>query len=274
MEWHAMMRWLSSKLKEGDISEAGREARHILEWATERPFSQWVVNGGVVDEKAAVKIEEAADRRIAGEPWAYITGHREFYGLDLLTTPAALIPRPETELLVEKVLQNVLLPRARVADIGCGTGAIALALRSKRPAWDIFGVDISGEALELACRNSERLNLPVTWIIADLLIGVPGSLDAIVANLPYISPGSDDISPELRFEPSVALFADQGGLALIARLIERAPAWLTLGGGIFLECGWDQGAAVMELLATQGFKEITRLSDYAGHDRVISGRRS
>ncbi len=268
-----MMRQLSVKLRDGGVADASREARYIFEWATGRPFSHWVVNGGVIEAEVRVKIEEMAERRVQGEPLAYITGHREFFGLDLLTAPAALIPRPETELLVEKALRDVVKSSARVADIGCGTGAIALALRSRRPDWTIFGADISDEALQVARYNGERLHLTVNWVASDLLARVPHQLDAIVANLPYVSRDSTAISPEIRFEPPEALFAEKGGLALIERLIQESPAWLNKEGQLFLECGWDQGALVMQLLEEHGFKEMTVTRDYGGHDRVVSGRR-
>lgn len=272
MDWHEVMRRLASRLRDGGVPDAEREAQHILQWATGQTFGEWVVRGGVVPEPDLEGAESALARRLAGEPWAYITGHREFFGLDLLVSPDVLIPRPDTETLVQWVLECFDGTSLRVADIGCGSGAIALALAYIRPEWTIVGADISPAALAVARANGERLGFPVTWLVSDLLAEVPRNLEVIVANLPYVDPVSDSVSREVRFEPPNAIFAADRGLAVIKRLVSAAPDWLSPTGQIFLECGWDQAQTVSHLLTAVGFEGVMVRRDYAGHDRVVAGR--
>ncbi len=207
-------------------------------------------------------------RRAKREPVAYILGRKDFRHLTLVVDPRVLIPRPETELRVEA---GLTLPEgARVADIGTGSGAIALALKHERPDLDIVGVDVSAGALSVARMNSQRLSLPIEWVEGDLL----GELtcDAVLANLPYIA---DDelLPPEVaHYEPRRALLGGNDGLDLVRRLIaqvgERAQVQL-----IALEIGHTQAAATAALLEEAGFGQVQRVRDLAGHERVAVGRR-
>lgn len=273
MDWRHVLKQTALQLEGTGVPDSSREAVYLLEWATGRSYHDWILHGGILTEAAASRLVEGGRRRASREPLAYITGHQEFFGLDVAVTPAVLIPRPETEHLVEAVLDNLSETGWRVVDVGTGSGAIALALKSQRPAWDVVGVDWSPEALAVASQNAWRLNLPVTWTRSDLLASVVGRFHAIVANLPYIDPDwSAQAAPELRFEPPGALYAPEHGLALMRRLIQEAGERLEAGGQIFLECGFDQGAALCRELDQAGFRDIRVALDYARHDRVVSGR--
>ncbi len=206
-------------------------------------------------------------RRTAREPVAYILGRKEFRRITLSVGPAVLIPRPETELLVE--VGRSLPQAARVVDVGTGSGAVALALKDERPDLDVLGTDCSGPALSVARANARALGLDVSFRQADLLDGVPGPFDAVLANLPYVSSGSS-LPPEISlYEPRSALFAGPDGLGLIRRLT----AQLGEASLAALEVGFDQAAAVAELLREAGWGRLEVLRDLAGHERVVVGRR-
>jgi release factor glutamine methyltransferase len=200
-------------------------------------------------------------RRVAREPVAYIVGYKDFRRLRLAIDRRVLIPRPETELLVEAALE--LPPGARVADVGTGSGAVALALKDERPELDIKGFDLSEDALSVARDNAARLGLDVRFAKADLLDD--GEYDAVLANLPYV-PSGVQLQPEIaEYEPAAALFAGPDGLDLIRRLIARIESVPLVA----LEVGFGQEAEVAELLG--GHTEIRR--DLAGHERVVVARR-
>lgn len=207
-------------------------------------------------------------RRAKREPIAYILGRKEFRRLTLAVDPRVLIPRPETELLVEV---GLTLPQGfRVADIGTGSGAVALALKQERPDLQMVGVDVSSGALSVARMNAQRLGLQVQWLQADLLDGV--SCEAVLANLPYIA---DDelLPPEVAlYEPRGALLGGHDGLDLVRRLIEQAGARHEISL-VALEIGHTQGPATAALLEEAGFGGVERLRDLAGHERVVVGRR-
>ncbi len=215
-------------------------------------------------------------RRAQREPLAYITGQRWFYDILLHITPAVLIPRPETEELVELALAWLRAhPAAVVADIGTGSGAIALAIaRHTSPDVRILATDISPEALNVARENARRLDVAerVHFHQGDLLAALPGPVDLIVANLPYVAERDrGELMPEVGvFEPEEALFSGPAGLNHLQRLLAAAPDYLRPGGAILLEIGYDQGEAVQSL-ARQHFPTATiRIhQDLAGHDRVL-----
>ncbi len=217
-----------------------------------------------------------AKRRRDGEPVAYLTGHREFWGLDLRVTPAVLIPRPETETLVEAVLEH--LPRAaasRILDLGTGSGAIALALARERPLARVLATDASADALDVARDNAARLAIGnVAFLRSDWYDAVPPEgFDAIVANPPYVDAADGHLAHgDLRFEPRAAL-TPGAGLAAIARIVAGAPAHLAGGGLLAVEHGHDQGEAVAALLHGAGFADVRFRRDLAGHRRVTLGRR-
>ncbi len=218
-----------------------------------------------VDRK---RYENMLARRIAREPVAYILGRRYFRRLCLHVDASVLIPRAETELLVEVGL--TLPAAARVADVGTGSGAVALALKDERPDLAVSGIDQNDRALAVARANGERLGLRVSWVLADLLDG--GDYDAVLANLPYVGEGAQ-LAPEItRFEPADALFAGADGLDLIRRLTAAVGERVTVSV-LALEIGFDQGDAVQSLVRGAGFGDLAVLRDLGGHERVVLGRR-
>jgi release factor glutamine methyltransferase len=215
-----------------------------------------------------------ADRR-RGQPIAYLVGRREFWSLSLTVNHHTLIPRPETETLVDWALALPLPANACVLDLGTGSGAIALALASERPGWQVWGVDASEEALAVARSNAGRLQLEqVRFARSDWYQAMAGRrFHLLVSNPPYI----DSLDPHLqqgdvRFEPRPALVADAAGLADLARLVRGAAAQLQPGGWLLLEHGCSQGAAVRALLQDAGFGEIATRRDLAGLERITGGR--
>ena len=214
-------------------------------------------------------------RRRQGEPVAYILGHQGFWSLDLEVAPHTLIPRPDTELLVESAL--ALLPATPLAalDLGTGTGAIALALASERPGWQVTGVDRVEDAVALAERNRQRLQLDnVRFLHSHWFSALAGQrFGLILSNPPYIRADDRHLEQgDVRFEPSSALVAGADGLDDIRAIIQAAPHYLLAGGWLLLEHGFDQAEAVRELLATAGFSEAHSRRDLGGHERISLGR--
>lgn len=227
-----------------------------------------------VDTAARQRLEHLIRRRMAGEPVAYLIGERGFWTLDLGVDHRALIPRPETELLVERALHLLAHPSARVADLGTGTGAIALALASERPGWQITAIERDPDTLALARRNGIRLQLGVDWREGDWLKPLAGErMDLIVSNPPYIAEGDNHLEQgDLRFEPRHALAAGADGLDALRSIIRDAPRHLRASGWLLLEHGYDQQNAVQDLMRRQGFQDITTHKDLAGQPRVTEGR--
>ncbi|QSO24802.1 peptide chain release factor N(5)-glutamine methyltransferase [Aeromonas caviae] len=214
-------------------------------------------------------------RRLNGEPIAHLIGEREFWSLPLKVSPATLIPRPDTEVLVEQALARLPGGPCALLDLGTGTGAIALALKSERPDADVWAVDKMPAAAALARTNSAALGLPIevrdgSWFAP--LSDAP-RFAMIVSNPPYI----DGTNPHLhegdvRFEPRSALVAEEQGLADIRLIVTQAPAHLVPGGWLLLEHGWDQGEAVRQLLLQQGYVQVETVRDYGDNERVTLGR--
>ncbi|HEY9033383.1 MAG TPA: peptide chain release factor N(5)-glutamine methyltransferase [Pseudomonadales bacterium] len=212
-------------------------------------------------------------RRASGEPLAYITGEQPFWTLQLAVSPAVLIPRPETELLVEAILQAHPPAPLTVVDAGTGSGAIALALASERPHWQLVATDRSAAALQVAAANSRRYDLPVRFVQANWLAAVAdNSLDVLVSNPPYIAAGDSHL-PALRHEPLSALVAGADGLDDIAVICRQAARVLKPGGRLYIEHGYDQGQAVAACFATNGLVDVVCQRDLAGHQRFTSGAR-
>jgi release factor glutamine methyltransferase len=224
-----------------------------------------------VEGPAIRAFQDAVRRRaVEREPVAYIVGRRAFRRLELAVDERVLIPRPETELLVEMALG--LDYGAHVLDVGTGSGAVALACKDERPDLDVAGSELNESALELARANGQRLGLEVRWLHADLLIGVPDEFDAVLANLPYVAESERAaLAPEIsRHEPSDALFAGGDGLAAIRALL----AQLAARGRVrflALEVGAGQAAAVSALTRAAGFEAVRREPDLAGIERVVVG---
>ncbi len=211
-------------------------------------------------------------RRLAGEPAAYLLGEKEFHGLDLQVDARVLVPRPDTETLVDWALACLEgRPAPRVLDLGTGSGAIALALQRTRPDARIEAVDASADALAVAAANARRLGLPVAFRQASWLDGAPpGAYDLIVSNPPYIAEGDPHL-PALCHEPRSALVAGIDGLDELRQIVRAAPAHLAEGGRLLLEHGHDQAAAVRQLLAAAGFADIQHRHDLSGIARCTGG---
>ena len=211
-------------------------------------------------------------RRATGEPLAYLTGRQAFYGLELQVDHRVLIPRPDTETLVDwalAILEGATEPA--VLDLGTGSGAIALALKHERPDARVSGLDASPDALKVAAGNAARLKLDVDFSAGSWLAGVGGSYHLIVSNPPYIAAGDCHL-PALSHEPSQALVSGVDGLDDIRTIIEAAPAKLQSDGWLLLEHGYDQAVAVRALLAGAGFIEVHSRRDLAGMERCSGGK--
>ncbi|MNO28700.1 Release factor glutamine methyltransferase [compost metagenome] len=231
----------------------------------------------IVSSEAAHTFAAYLQRRRAGEPVAYILGQQGFWNLDLEVAPHTLIPRPETELLVEAALELLPATAASVLDLGTGTGAIALAVAAERPAWQVTAVDRVLEAVALAERNRQRLDLHnVTVLNSHWFSALEGHrFDLIISNPPYIAASDPHLAAgDVRFEPASALVAGADGLDDLRAIIARAPEHLRGGGWLLLEHGYDQAAAVRELLAKHDFEQIESRDDLGGHQRISLGRLS
>lgn len=226
---------------------------------------------------AAERISTLLQRRAAGEPAAYLLGHKEFFGLTLAVNPEVLVPRPDTETLVNWALEVLALHPTtdappRVLDLGTGSGAIALAVAHTHPAAQVTAVDASEGALRTARLNGERLGLSVNWRLGSWFEAVAGErFDLILSNPPYIAE-HDPHLPELRFEPRSALTAGADGLDDLRTIIQQAPAHLNPGGWLLLEHGWDQAEAVAQLLRDRGFLGVDHRLDLGGHARCTGAQ--
>ena len=237
----------------------------------------WARPETAVPSAVAAACRALARRRAAGEPVAYLVGHRGFWTLELEVTPAVLIPRPETELLVEQVLAAFPADApVRLVDLGTGSGAIALAVAAERPCWEILATDAAADALAVARRNAARLGLAaVAFRLGDWAQACrPGErFSVIVSNPPYVAEGDPHLAEgDLPWEPRAALVAGPDGLDAIRRLVATAPAHLAPGGWLLLEHGADQGAAVRAILAGAGLDAVHTVRDLAGLERVSGGR--
>ena len=268
------------------LSLPRNEARLLLAHVLHRDHAWLVAHDDykfTVDELA--QINALTTRRTAGEPVAYLLGARDFYGRTFRCSPAALIPRPETELLIERALLRlpadaplrVLDPAPlRVLDVGTGTGCIAITLALERPDAIVTAIDISPDALALAKDNAQRLNANVTFIQSNWLAALPSDaqFDLILSNPPYIVPGDAHLTQgDLRFEPAVALADAVDGLESYRQLALGALQHLKPGGVLIVEHGYDQGKSVPVLLGTAGLADVVMHRDLAGHPRITEARR-
>ena len=265
--------WLTSK----GIENARRETEwlfaHVLQCERLDLYLRFDMP---MDEADVTALRGAVARRGKREPLAYILGSQPFYGLDLTVSPDVLVPRPETEELVEAVLAAYPAESTsgwQVLDVGTGSGAIALALAQQRPDWHVTGSDVSAPALAVAQANAERLGLLVNWQESDLLASCPGPWDLIISNPPYIADSERDVcDPELAFEPQGALFSADDGLDHIKRLLAQLPTALRPGRQLWFEHGYQQAEAIAEAVNQAGLQAVTH-QDGAGHDRwtVVDG---
>ena len=261
------------------------DAQMLLLHALSRPLHDraWLLShdSDVLTEAQHGHWSQALQRRLHGEPVAYITGHKDFFGLTLNVDARVLDPRPDTEILVEWALD--LLPASvtdsptspapalRVLDLGTGSGAVALALQHQRPACLVTAVDASADALAVASANAQRLTLPVLCVQSHWMDAVPGPFELIVSNPPYVAEGDPHLAA-LTHEPLSALTSGADGLDDIRHIIAQAPSRLVHGGWLLLEHGWDQAAPVQALLHEAGFVQVQSRKDLAGMDRCTGGQ--
>lgn len=256
----------------GSAGLASLDAQLLLQRLTQRSRADLLAFGEqTVDATTAALFRAAVERRAAGEPLAYITGVREFWSLPLVVTPAVLVPRPETELLVETCLARLDRAPRLVADLGTGSGAIALALAGERPEWMVIATDASHAALEVAAINRDRLNVENLALRAghwcDALPNDP--FDAIVSNPPYIAPDHPALL-ELAHEPRSALTAADDGYADLLHIAASARGHLKSGGLLLLEHGAEQALRLRQQLQQLGYQDAATSQDLAGLDRVTA----
>jgi len=253
-----------------------REARLLLAAAAQLPETRIAAHPELpLDAAARERFDAWTARRRQGEPIAYLTGWREFYGLTLAVTPAVLIPRHESELLVERAL--ALVPPRQpcgVLDLGTGSGALALAIKHARPAVQVIAVDASRAALEVARDNAARLGLEIDWRIGEWFSPLRGErFDLIVSNPPYVAQDDPHLARgDLRFEPREALVGGVDGLDAVRAIVRQARAHLAPGGWLLLEHGFEQAKAVRALLEAAGMVAAETWHDLAGQPRVTGGR--
>lgn len=268
--------WLSLAAARFNQSDSPkRDAEILLSFVTGRARTYLLAFGETVltAEQLAV-LEPLAARREQGEPIAYLVGEREFWSLPLSVSSATLIPRPDTECLVEQALAHLPATPCRILDLGTGTGAIALAIASERPDCSVVGGDIKADAVALARHNAEKLAINnVYFLQSSWFESVSGLFTLIVSNPPYIDANDPHLNQgDVRYEPHSALVAPAEGLADLAEIIRQSPAYLEAGGWLMLEHGWQQAEAVQKLLKNAGFSAVMTHKDYGNNDRVTFGQ--
>ncbi|MEI7377527.1 peptide chain release factor N(5)-glutamine methyltransferase [Dickeya chrysanthemi] len=269
--------WLKQAITRLQASESPkRDAEILLEHITGKGRTFLLAFGETeLTDSEYQTLESLLARRVTGEPIAYLIGYREFWSLPLAVSPVTLIPRPDTECLVEHALAHLPAGASSVVDLGTGTGAIALAIAHERPDCRVVGIDSQHDAVALASHNARRLGinnaqfLPGDWFSP--LAGQRFSL--IVSNPPYIDEHDPHLSHgDVRFEPASALVAAEDGLADLRQIIRQAGAFLLDDGWLLLEHGWQQGQAVRALLSQYGFAQVKTYRDYGDNERVTLGQ--
>lgn len=280
---HTLAAFLSSAARalEPHSSSPQLDAELLLCKVLEVSRTALIVHGGAtLPHSQCEAYRQLITRRIGGAPVAYLTGSREFWSLDLCVTADVLVPRPETELLVQLALERLPSrteramadPAPSVLDLGTGSGAIALAIAAERPDAQVTGVDVSAAALAVARENARKLHLPtVRWCLGSWFDPLPHErFDLLVSNPPYLA-SDDPALPALRAEPLLALSSGPSGLEAFAAIIGCAAGHLHPGGRLLLEHGSTQADAVAGLLERHGFTDVRSQTDYAGHPRVTHG---
>ncbi|MDT3412376.1 peptide chain release factor N(5)-glutamine methyltransferase [Kosakonia cowanii] len=270
--------WLREAVSQLQASESPRRDAEILLGFVTGKARTFILAFGetpLTDEQQQ-QLAGLLARRVRGEPVAHLIGEREFWSLPLFVSPATLIPRPDTECLVEQALARLPAAPCRILDLGTGTGAIALALASERPDCQVTAVDLIPDAVALAQRNADHLGIRNIEIVQSrwfsALEGQQFSL--IVSNPPYIDAQDPHLAQgDVRFEPLSALVAADNGLADLHTLIKEAPRYLLPQGWLLLEHGWQQGAAVREIFARYGWQQVETCRDYGDNERLTLGRR-
>jgi release factor glutamine methyltransferase len=260
-----------------DANDARLEAQYLLQHVLHKPRAWLLAHPeAILEQTQQAFYETLLRRRMQGEPIAYILGEREFFGLNFKVTPATLIPRPETELLVEQALQHIPPDKpCRFLDLGAGSGAIALSIAHHRPKAEVTAVDASPEALEVARQNAASLGIRnANFLHGDWYAPLDGRrFDLIVSNPPYIAENDAHLKQgDLRFEPAAALASGADGLDDIRRIVAGAGTHLAVGGWLLMEHGHDQAERVCELLQKAGFSNVRTAPDLAGIGRVSGGQ--
>lgn len=269
--------WLRAAIARLSSSESPkRDAEILLAWVSGKSRA-WLIafDDAVLDDGQLAALESLLARRAAGEPVAYLIGEREFWSLPLSVSPDTLIPRPDSEVLVEQALSRLPADPCAILDLGTGTGAIALALASERADCQVTGVDRIAAAVALAKHNGAKLNLPnARFLQSDWFSALDAQrFQLIVSNPPYIDAADHHLSQgDVRFEPASALVADDQGLADIKIIACCAGKYLADNGWLLLEHGWQQGEAVRQILRENSFCQVETCQDYGGNDRVTLGQ--
>lgn len=269
--------WLRAAVSELSTSESPRrDAEILLEHVTGKARTFILAFGETqLTPDQEQQLAALLGRRKTGEPVAHLTGEREFWSLPLYVSAATLIPRPDTECLVEQALARLPSTACRILDLGTGTGAIALALASERPDCQVTAVDVMPDAVRLAQRNLERLSLANMQILQSSWFSAVSDkqFEMIVSNPPYIDEHDPHLSQgDVRFEPLTALVAANEGLADIDHIISTGRDHLVSGGWLLLEHGWSQGQAVRALFSAAGYENVETCSDYGDNDRLTLGK--
>ncbi|HEX3620270.1 MAG TPA: peptide chain release factor N(5)-glutamine methyltransferase [Candidatus Udaeobacter sp.] len=262
--------------KKHNVENPRLNAEHLLAHALERKrIELYLEFERVLTESELTPLRNLVKRRSEGEPLQHLLGTTEFCGLTFICDKRAMVPRPETEELVEFLKSEIKNPKSAILDVGTGSGVIALSLAAKFPEAEILAVDISDDALALAEENAARLKLVdrVRLLKSNLLENVEGTFDLVVANLPYISTQDHDtLSREVLHDPAVALFASARGDELVRELIAQAPPQLRPGGMLALEIGIGQSEALLSALAEKNYRDISFKNDYSGVKRFLFAR--
>ncbi|EHD21438.1 MULTISPECIES: peptide chain release factor N(5)-glutamine methyltransferase [Brenneria] len=274
MNYQTWLAAASERLAAGESPK--RDAEILLSFVTGKGRTFLLAFGEtLLTDAQRRRLDALLARRISGEPIAYLTGEREFWSLSLAVSPATLIPRPDTECLVEQALQCLPPEPSNILDLGSGSGAIALAIASERPDCRVTGVDAQPDAVALAEHNAARLGITnARFLLSDWFSTLAQQRFAlIVGNPPYIDAADSHLSQgDVRFEPASALVAAEEGLADLRFIIANAAGHLLPRGWLLLEHGWRQGAAVRRLLRDNGFARIATRQDYGNNDRVSLGQ--
>lgn len=272
-----LLGWTTEYFAKKNISSARLDAELLLADLLNSDRIYLYVNFDrplLAEELAAYRMR--VKRRAAHEPLAYILGHREFYKLDFLVSPAVLIPRPETEILVEAAIDYCKqFQAARALDLGTGSGAIAVSMLAHLPQLTMIAADFSAAALEIAASNAQKQTLEsrIEFVLSDWFDNISSErFDVIVANPPYIElADKDKLQPELQYEPHTALFSEIDGLECYRRILNRACEYLNADGRLFFEVGYNQAQAVAELAASSNnYGKIDFIQDYSGINRVVA----
>ena len=284
-EWLAQA--IADLVQKNPTENSKIDALVLLQHATGKSRTQILAfDDTEIDEKVRLKLTALLDRRLKGEPIAYILGEKEFWSLPLNVSKGTLIPRPDTEILVEKALQIALEkleknpPHFRILDLGTGTGAIALALASElssicqkqQISLEIIGVDLMPDVVALAQSNAERNNLNVQFLQSSWFENITGQFDLIVSNPPYIDAQDEHLGQgDVRFEPLSALVANDAGYADLRHIIELASSYLNSNGALLLEHGWQQGEKVRSIFQENHWEMVETVRDYGDNERVTLG---